>query len=72
MAAPAPRRPAFISSIVYRDPRAALDWLGKAFGFDAAGVFTDSKGNIAHAEMSHGEGVIMVGNEYFDWTKSPA
>ncbi len=72
MAAAAPRRPAFIPSVVYRDNRAALEWLQKAFGFDIAGVFTDSKGNIAHAEMSHGDGVVMIGNEYFDWTKSPA
>jgi uncharacterized glyoxalase superfamily protein PhnB len=72
MDAPAPRRPAFISSVVYRDNRAALEWLQKAFGFDVAGVFTDSKGNIAHAEMSHADGIVMIGNEFFDWTKSPA
>jgi len=72
MAAPAPRRPAFIASIIYRDQRAALLWLEKAFGFDVAGVFTDSKGEIAHAEMSHGDGVIMIGNEFADWTRSPA
>lgn len=72
MAAPAPRRPAFISSIIYQDNRAALEWLQKAFGFDIAEVFTDSKGNIAHAEMSHGEGIVMIGNEFADWSKSPA
>jgi len=35
-------------------------------------VLTDSKGNVAHAEMSHGDGVVMIGNEWADWTKSPA
>jgi uncharacterized glyoxalase superfamily protein PhnB len=72
MAAAAVHRPAFIPSVVYRDNRAALDWLQKAFGFDIAGVFTDSKGNIAHAEMSHGDGLVMIGNEFADWTRSPA
>jgi uncharacterized glyoxalase superfamily protein PhnB len=25
-----------------------------------------------HAEMSHGDGVVMVGSEWIDWAKSPA
>jgi len=72
MAASAPHRPAFISSVVYRDNRAALEWLQRVFGFEVAFVLTDSKDNIVHAEMSHGDGLVMVGNEWFDWTKSPA
>jgi uncharacterized glyoxalase superfamily protein PhnB len=72
MPAQAPRRPAFISSVVYRDNRAALDWLQRVFGFDIAHVLTDSKGNIVHAEMSHGDGTVMIGNEWYEWTKSPA
>jgi uncharacterized glyoxalase superfamily protein PhnB len=73
MAAPTtPRRPAFISSVVYRDNRAALEWLQRVFGFDIAHVLTDSKGNIVHAEMSHGDGTVMIGTEWYEWTKSPA
>jgi uncharacterized glyoxalase superfamily protein PhnB len=72
MAAPSPRRPAFISSVIYRDQRAALEWLERAFGFDVSGVFTDSKGTIVHAEMSHGDGVVMISSEFADWAKSPA
>ena len=72
MAAPLPKRPALIPSIVYRDTRAALDWLQKAFGFESSEVLTDSRGTIVHAEMSHGDGVIMVGSEFADWAKSPA
>lgn len=71
MAAPTFPRPAFISSVVYRDNRAALAWLQKAFGFDVSGVFEDSEGNIAHAEMSHRDGVVFISNEFADWTKSP-
>ena len=72
MSAPIPRRPAFISSVVYTDNRAALAWLQRAFGFDASEVLVDSRDNIVHAEMSHGDGVVMIGGEFADWTRSPA
>src|SRR4051794_31240972 len=71
MAAPAPQRPAFIPSIVYKDNRAALQWLQQAFGFDVGEVLTDSKENIVHAEMSHEEGVIMISSEWTSWARSP-
>lgn len=66
-----PPRPAFIPSVVYKDNRAALEWLQKAFGFEPSMVLTDSQDNIVHAEMSFGDGVVMIGSEYFSWTKSP-
>ena len=66
-----PPRPAFIPSVVYKDNRAALQWLQKAFGFEPSMVLTDSQDNIVHAEMSFGDGVVMIGSEYFSWTKSP-
>jgi len=71
MALSAPQRPAFIPSIVYRDNRAALQWLQKAFGFDVGEVLTDSKDNIVHAEMSHEDGIVMIGSEFTSWAKSP-
>src|ERR1700744_4335524 len=72
MSATEPRRPAFISSVIYKDNRAALEWLQKAFGFEPSMVLTDAKDNIVHAEMSFGDGVIMIGSEFTSWTKSPA
>jgi uncharacterized glyoxalase superfamily protein PhnB len=72
MAVPLPKRPAFIPSLVYTDTRSALNWLQKAFGFESSEVLTDSRGNIVHAEMGHGDGVIMVGSEFADWARSPA
>ena len=72
MSAPIPRRPAFISSVIYKDNRAALAWLQRAFGFDAAEVLVDSRDNIVHAEMSHGDGVVMISNEFVDWARSPS
>jgi len=71
MAATAPR-PAFVSAIIYKDNRAALNWLQKAFGFEVSEVLTDANDNIVHAEMKHRDGVVMIGHEWADWTKSPA
>jgi uncharacterized glyoxalase superfamily protein PhnB len=67
-----PHRPSFISSLIYRDNRAALKWLQSAFGFEVSGVLTDASDNIVHAEMSHGDGIVMIGNEFTVWAKSPA
>lgn len=71
MSTPAPRRPAFIPSVIYKDNRAALKWLQKAFGFEVGEVLTDSKDNIVHAEMTHEDGVIMISNEFTSWARSP-
>jgi uncharacterized glyoxalase superfamily protein PhnB len=71
MTATAPRRPAFIPSVVYKDNRAALKWLQKAFGFEPSEVLTDAKDNIVHAEMTHGDGVVMIGSEFTSWARSP-
>ena len=47
----------------YRDARAAVDWLVQAFGFEKGAVHEDPEGTIAHAELTFGEGVVMLGNE---------
>src|SRR5215472_3646124 len=72
MASPSSHRPAFIPSLAYRDNRAALKWLETAFGFEPSEVLTDAQGNIVYAEMTHDEGVVMIGSEWADWTRSPA
>jgi uncharacterized glyoxalase superfamily protein PhnB len=71
MAASAPQRPAFIPSVIYKDNRAALQWLQQAFGFEVGEVLTDSKDNIVHAEMTHEDGVVMIGSEFTSWARSP-
>jgi uncharacterized glyoxalase superfamily protein PhnB len=71
MAPPTPHRPAFIPALVYKDNRAALEWLETAFGFEPSEVLTDAEGNIVHAEMTHDDGVVMIGSEWADWTRSP-
>jgi len=71
MADPA-SRPTLTSSVFYRDPKAALDWLEKAFGFERCMVITDREGNLAHSEMRFGDGLIHVGPEWTDFVASPA
>ena len=63
--------PTFRSSVVYQDRRAALDWLTTAFGFEACLIITDDSGAVVHAEMKYGDGLIMVADEWADFTKSP-
>jgi len=69
MAAP---RPSLSSALCYRDPKAALKWLEKAFGFETIMLITDAEGNLGHSEMSVGNGIVMIGNEWTADHKSPA
>lgn len=55
------RRPSFSSAVFCRDPRVALEWLERAFGFTRSLVVGDAQGRVAHAEMSFGDGVVMIG-----------
>jgi len=65
-------RPSLSSALCYRDPKAALAWLEKAFGFETVMVITDAEGNLGHSQMRYGSGVIMIGNEWTADHKSPA
>jgi len=66
-------RPAFTSALYYEDPFAALDWLERAFGFEKAMVITDSDGNLAHSEMRHDDGLVMIGGTgWTDYVASPS
>ncbi|HEX2558963.1 VOC family protein [Phenylobacterium sp.] len=48
----------------YRNPRAALEWLEQAFGFEVSTLLTDAEGNIAHAEMAWRGANIGVAGEW--------
>jgi uncharacterized glyoxalase superfamily protein PhnB len=71
MSESATHRSTFGPAIFYKDPRAALEWLEKAFGFETTLLITDDNGNPVHAEMSFGDGYIMVGYEWHERAKSP-
>jgi uncharacterized glyoxalase superfamily protein PhnB len=50
-----------IPAMRYRDAPAAIEWLCTAFGFEKHLVVPDGQGGIAHAELSFGRGMIMLG-----------
>lgn len=51
-------------TVFYRDPKAALDWLQRAFGFEISVLLTDDTGKIGHAEMSFEGADIGVAGEW--------
>ena len=63
--------PSITPAISYLDPRAALDFLRNAFGFELDLLIEDENGNVAHSQMVYGDGKIMVGTEWSANHKSP-
>ncbi|MBA4014280.1 MAG: glyoxalase [Phenylobacterium sp.] len=59
------------SAVFYQDPKAALAWLEKAFGFELAMLLEDAEGNVAHSQMEFGDSYVMVGQEWSADHKSP-
>ena len=70
------QRSMIIPTLRYRDGHAAIDWLCKAFGFAKDLVVPDASGAVAHAQLTFGNGMIMLGsatnNEFSKLVKSPA
>jgi uncharacterized glyoxalase superfamily protein PhnB len=60
MKSPPPGWPRVSSSLVYPDAAKAIDWLGRAFGFEVRLKVEGEGGRIAHSELTFGEGVVMV------------
>lgn len=59
----------------YKDALDAIEWLCKAFGFKKHLVVPGENGSIAHAQLSFGNAMIMLGsekdNEYGQLLKTP-
>jgi uncharacterized glyoxalase superfamily protein PhnB len=55
-------RPNIFPAFKYQDAPAAIDWLERAFGFKKQAVHQGSGGTIAHAELTLGAGLIMLGS----------
>jgi uncharacterized glyoxalase superfamily protein PhnB len=67
--------PTFVSSVFYREPKAALAWLERAFGFELTMAIDgpDEAPQMCHYEMSiDGRGRVMIGGEWAEWTRSPS
>lgn len=52
--------PRLSASIYYDDPRAAIDWLCRAFGFEVRVKVEGEGGRIEHSELVFGEAVVLV------------
>lgn len=52
--------PRISAAIFYDDPRAAIDWLCRAFGFEVRLLVEGQNGRVEHSELEYGEGLIMV------------
>jgi uncharacterized glyoxalase superfamily protein PhnB len=50
----------------YRNAPAAIDWLCQVFGFERHAVYANPDGTIGHAELTLGNGMIMLGSEKDD------
>jgi len=55
-------RSTVIPGLRYRDAPAAIEWLCRAFGFEKQAVYPNPDGTIAHAQLTFGNGMVMLGS----------
>lgn len=64
-----------IPCLRYRNAPAAIEWLCRTFGFERHLVVPGESGTIAHAQLSFGNGMVMLGsvsdNEFGRLMKQP-
>lgn len=51
-----------IPCLRYRDTPAAIEWLSSVIGFEKNAVYPNPDGTIAHAQLTFGNGMIMLGS----------
>ncbi len=61
MTTPAPT-PSLAPYLFYEDVEGAARFMEGAFGFTLVFTSPDPKGGLAHAQLAHGAGLIMVGH----------
>jgi len=75
-ATPNTSRSTIMPTMRYRNAPAAIDWLCQVFGFARHAVYANPDCTIAHAELTLGGGMIMLGSgkddQYGKGFKSPA
>ncbi|MFF2505632.1 VOC family protein [Streptomyces sp. NPDC058067] len=57
------RGPSLFPTLLYGDARAAIEQLTSAFGFTAAAVHEGDGGTVTHAELTFGNGAVMLGSK---------
>ncbi len=63
-----------IPALRYRDAHKAIEWLVEAFGFEKNAVYDGPEGTVAHAQLSFGNGMVMLGSATNpgDWNRHMA
>ena len=65
-----------IPTLRYRNAKAAVEWLCRAFGFEKRLVVPGDGGAVVHAELVYGNGMVMLGeardDEFGRLQKTPA
>ena len=69
-------RSTIIPSMRFHDAPAAIEWLCEVFGFEKGLVVPNDQGGIAHAQLTLGGGMLMLGstsndNAYGQLVKQP-
>ncbi|WP_405619425.1 VOC family protein [Streptomyces sp. NBC_01511] len=54
--------PGICPTLVYEDAKAAIRTLKDAFGFTEVSVYEGEDGSVLHAELAHGNGMVMLGS----------
>jgi len=67
-------RSTVIPALRYRDAHKAIDWLVAAFGFEKQAVYDGPDGTVAHAQLTFGNGMVMLGSASNggEWAKTMA
>jgi uncharacterized glyoxalase superfamily protein PhnB len=60
------------TTIFYRDPGKAIDWLCRAFGFEVRIKVEGAGGRIEHSELELGGGLVMVAGAGSDYERPQA
>jgi uncharacterized glyoxalase superfamily protein PhnB len=58
--------PSISPSLRYKDAPRAIEFLVEAFGFERNTVYENEDGTIAHAELTYGDGMVMLGSDKED------
>ena len=53
--------PTMFPFVRFADADAAIEWLGRAFGFAEHAVYRTDDGVVHHAELALGNGMVMLG-----------
>jgi len=65
-ARPSPKdtRATIMPCLRYRDAPAAIEWLCDTLGFEASLVVRNEDGTVAHAQLTYGNGMVMLGSAF--------